>query len=337
MTMGIRQLIGTIAAFAAVNFTHAFHATNYEVGYINVSVATLWTDSSKPRPVDAPDLTSPVGIQKWLDTMTVDQFLDLTDSSRTQTQAIYGTQVYITDKSPGWYKILTTRQPNPSNDQGYPGWVPSCQVHTNDPVFATLQDHRPFALVTKAPTAPIFSNFLLSRKLMDISYSTRLPVVSHVGKTVMVAVPGGGFAYLPSDSVAIYHKAKDIPKPTGRDLVESGKKLIGRPYLWGGASGFAPDCSGFTHTIHDAHGVTIPRDSGPQAYMPGYGNMIEKDDLQAGDVVFYATNVSNAHTIHHVALYAGDGKMLEAYGAGVPVRLTDMRFGEEYFGARRFI
>ena len=346
--MPIRQLLAVaVVAFTAfstesgaprVSSRNQVLLRSYEIGYINVSVSTLWTNPSKPRPVDAPALSCPVDIQTWLSSMTVAQFQDLTTSSRTQTQALYGTRVDILEKSAGWYKITVTGQPTPSNQLGYPGWVRSCQVHTNGSTFGALQQHSPFAQVKIAPTASLYADYLLSQKLMDISYDTRLPFIERAGNIVTVGVPGG-LAYLPFGSIAIYNSFADIPKPTGSDLVEAGKAAIGRPYLWGGASGFAYDCSGFTHTLYDAHGIVIPRDSGPQAYMPGYnGTMVEdRSDLEAGDLLFYADNITDAQSIYHVAMYAGDGLMLEAFGAGVPVRLTTVRFGDDYFGAKRFL
>ena len=43
------------------------------------------------------------------------------------------------------------------------------------------------------------------------------------------------------------------------------------------------DCSGFTHTIYKSHGITIPRDSGPQSRN---GVAVDKEHLQKGDLIF---------------------------------------------------
>ena len=307
-----------------------------QVAFVNVSVSTLWTNPSKPRPVDQPALESPVDIQKWLDSMTVDEFRDLTSSSRTQTQALYGTKVYITGRNDTWCQLVVTGQPSPSNDLGYPGWVPCSQVTTDAGKYGHLQETRPFALVKKGPTVGLYRDASLKHKIMDVSFDTRLPEVGRTGKAIRVAVPGGS-AYLSSDDAKVYKKASDIPYPTGEDLVETGKIFLGRPYLWGGTSGYAFDCSGFTHTIYDSHGITIGRDAGPQAYFTGHGKPVEREDLQAGDLIFYASNLTDATSIYHVAMFAGDGNMLEAYAAGTPTRLTPVRFNDDYWGAERFL
>ena len=310
--------------------------TAQQAGYISVSVATIWTDSSKPRPVDAPALTNPADIEGWLDSMTVDQYLDLTDSDRTQTQALYGTRVDILSQQDGWYEVAVEGQPTPKNSFGYPGWVPAAQVSL-DSSYGQLLSNKPFAAVDKVATAPLYRDALMTETYLEISYDTRLPVIDHFGGLIQVAVPGGGSAYLSARHATVYDSVSSIPYPTGKDLVNAGKLFLGRPYLWGGSSAFAFDCSGFTHTLYDARGITIARDSDAQADFTGHGTQIAQSELEPGDLIFYASNLTNPSSIYHVAMYAGNAEMLEAYGAGIPVRITPVRFNDDYWGAERFL
>lgn len=306
-------------------------------GFVNVSVSTLWTNPTKPRPIDDPAISSPVQIQEWLDSMTVDEFRDLTDSSRTQTQALYGSRVIILETQGDWYKIAVPYQPPSASEPqiGYQGWVPSSQISVDDDYYGALQQTQQFVQVTKPKTTTIYQDPQLSESIMDISFNTRLPLLAQLSNATQVAVPGG-IAYLSKADVSTYKHVSDIPRPTAQDVVETGKLFTGLPYLWGGASGFAFDCSGFTSTMYASHGIVIPRDSGPQAQSE-LGTKVETPDLKAGDLLFYARNLTNPRTIFHVAMYAGDGKMLEAYKAGVTLRLTPVRLEEDYWGARRFI
>ncbi|KIN05178.1 hypothetical protein OIDMADRAFT_142915 [Oidiodendron maius Zn] len=307
-----------------------------QVGYISVSVATIWTDSSKPRPVDAPALTNPADIEGWLDSMTVDQYLDLTDNDRTQTQALYGARVDILSQQDGWYEVAVEGQPTPKNSLGYPGWMPAAQVSL-DSSYGQLLSNKPFAAVDKVATAPLYRDVLMTETYLEISYDTRLPVIAHLGGLIQVAVPSGGSAYLSARHATVYDSISSIPYPTGKDLVNAGKLFLGRPYLWGGSSGFAFDCSGFTHTLYDARGITIARDSDAQADFTGHGTEIAQSELEPGDLIFYASNLTDPSSIYHVAMYAGNGEMLEAYGAGIPVRITPVRFNDDYWGAERFL
>ena len=279
-----------------------------QVGYISVAVATLWTNPHKPRPVDAPALTNPAHVQEWLNDMTVKQSLDLTTDSRTQAQALYGDPVYILKTKDGWYEIAVPGQPTPKNKLGYPGWVPACQI-SFDSSFGKMQSVLPFAQVDRVATAPIYRDVGMTDKFMEISYDTRLPVMNQYGTSIQVAVPGGGSAYVSAADATIFDSVDSIPYPTGDELVAAGSMFLGRPYLWGGGSGFAFDCSGFTHTIYDAHGITIGRDASAQAAFVDHGKHVSKSELQPGDIIFYASNLSDPDTIYHDAMYAGNGKL----------------------------
>ncbi|MFZ5870455.1 MAG: NlpC/P60 family protein [Actinomycetota bacterium] len=57
--------------------------------------------------------------------------------------------------------------------------------------------------------------------------------------------------------------------------------------------------------------------------------------LRPGDLIFYATDTSDPSTIWHVAIYAGDGMMIEAARAGVPVRKAPVRWSNAMPSAGR--
>jgi gamma-D-glutamyl-L-lysine dipeptidyl-peptidase len=301
--------------------------------YVDVSVATVWTAPTSPRPVDHPALTNPVNISRWLSDMSLADKLDLTDDNLTQTQALYGSRVYVLAEQAGWDEVAVPGQPTPKNPLGYPGWVPSAQL-TAGHGFAALQSHRPFALV-QAPTAWLYDNSTLTRENMQVSANTRLPVLARAGQAILVATPDGGAQWLSARDATVYQSASDIPYPTGASLVAYAERFLHTPYLWAGRSGFAFDCSGFTSTIYQVNGITIPRDAGAQAQYGG-GRMVSKNDLQAGDLLFYATS-QEPSSIYHVAMYIGHQQMIEAYDAATPVRITAVRFGPDYWGAERFL
>jgi gamma-D-glutamyl-L-lysine dipeptidyl-peptidase len=301
--------------------------------YVDVSVATVWTAPASPRPVDQPALTNPVNIPGWLGGMSLADKLALTDYNLTQTQALYGSRVYILARQAGWDEVAVPGQPTPKNPLGYPGWVPSAQL-TAAPGFAALAGHRPFALV-QSPTAWLYDNSALTQENIQISADTRLPVLARAGQAILVATPDGGGKWLSARDAAVYLSASDIPYPTGASLVAYAERFLNTPYLWGGRSGFAFDCSGFTSTIYQVNGITIPRDADAQAQYGG-GRMVSTDDLQPGDLLFYATS-PDPGSIYHVAMYIGHQQMIEAYDAATPVRITAVRFGPDYWGAERFL
>ena len=80
--------------------------------------------------------------------MTSDQRADLTDSNRTQTQALYGAPVLVLARQGAWSQVVVPRQPTPRDARGYPGWIPTRQL-TSNPSYAAAVKSRPFALVDR--------------------------------------------------------------------------------------------------------------------------------------------------------------------------------------------
>jgi cell wall-associated NlpC family hydrolase len=106
---------------------------------------------------------------------------------------------------------------------------------------------------------------------------------------------------------------------------------IGKPYVWGAAGPSAYDCSGLVMAAYRRGGVWLPRvsraqwNAGPQV---GLGN------LAPGDLVFFAHDLGNPSSIHHVGMYVGGGAMVEAPYSGASVRTASIG-RRDYIGAVR--
>ncbi|GEK32942.1 C40 family peptidase [Kurthia sibirica] len=95
----------------------------------------------------------------------------------------------------------------------------------------------------------------------------------------------------------------------GSALIAGGAKYLGVPYVWGGTTPSGFDCSGFTSYVYkQVLGKTIPRTSGAQY---AGSKKISKSQLKTGDLVFFS---ASGGSITHVAMYAGNGKLLHAAG-----------------------
>jgi cell wall-associated NlpC family hydrolase len=302
--------------------------------YVAVNVATVWTDPGKVRPVDKPALTNPAHPRQWLRAMTPDQSADLTASNRTQTQALYGAPVLVLAQKGAWSQVVVPRQPTPRDSRGYPGWIPTRQL-TSNPAYAKAKAQRPFALIDRGIGTGLFSDRTLRHRVLTLSMNTRLPVLGRTPRAFLVATPDHGHEWLPRSRAHAYRTERAIPRPTGRALVRTARTFLHQPYVWAGRSGFAFDCSGLTGTVYQVHGLTIPRDSGPQAQDPRARRVAAKN-LRAGDLLFYSHS-SDADDIYHVAMYVGGGRMIEAYDHLTPVRITQARLGENYWGAVRYL
>ncbi|GAA5007147.1 transglycosylase TgdA [Kitasatospora paranensis] len=110
---------------------------------------------------------------------------------------------------------------------------------------------------------------------------------------------------------------------------------IGIPYEWGGeglpsqAGRF--DCSGLTQAAFKSVGITLPRVANDQWYA---GEHPSRDQLRPGDLVFFANDLSDPRSIHHVGIYVGGGYMIDAPHTGAVTRY-DTIDQKGYFGATR--
>jgi cell wall-associated NlpC family hydrolase len=113
-------------------------------------------------------------------------------------------------------------------------------------------------------------------------------------------------------------------------VIRRGASQRGVPYSWGGGAINGPstgvdqdagkvgyDCSGFTRYAFAGVGVQIPKYSGDQY---NAGRHIAPSQAKRGDLIFYGPEGSQ-----HVALYLGDGQMLEASSAAGQVSVGPVR------------
>ncbi|GEK22518.1 hypothetical protein CXY01_30380 [Cellulomonas xylanilytica] len=99
---------------------------------------------------------------------------------------------------------------------------------------------------------------------------------------------------------------------------------IGLPYVWGGVGPNGYDCSGLSMSAWRTAGVNLARTTRDQ-----YKQVlkISYSELRPGDLVFWSTNPNNPDSIYHVAIWAGNGQIMEASKPGDPLRTIAMRWG----------
>jgi len=296
---------------------------------IDVAVATLWVGPGLARPIDAPSVTNPVDIARWVATMSVADKQWLV--GKLATQALYGEPVVVMETRGAWTRVVVTDQPSSQDPRGYPGWLPTVQL-----TFHQSPNRGSSAIVNKPSTA-LRDRSAPERSQLVVSYNTRLPVLSVAPAWTTVATPEGGQTLVASSDVEVGAVGNPSAKSTGAELVRAAEMFSGLGYLWAGTSGFGYDCSGFTAAVYAAHGIIIPRDASDQAMA---GKPVAPGQLQPGDLLFFASNAGRG-LIHHVAMYVGGGLMIQSPATGstietVPVGPLD-RFAGEYWGARRYL
>jgi cell wall-associated NlpC family hydrolase len=121
------------------------------------------------------------------------------------------------------------------------------------------------------------------------------------------------------------------PNDIAAGAIAAARTRLGDPYVWGATGPESFDCSGLTQWSYAHVGIQLPRVAADQYTA---GAHVAMDALQPGDLLFWATDVSNPATIHHVAIYLGAGMMLAAPHTGDVVKIQPV-YLSGYIGATR--
>jgi cell wall-associated NlpC family hydrolase len=119
--------------------------------------------------------------------------------------------------------------------------------------------------------------------------------------------------------------------PVAAQAIRAALAQVGTPYLWGGESRSGFDCSGLIQWSYAHAGITLPRVS--QAQYDAGPHLPAGAPLQPGDLVFFGGGPTD---VHHVGLYLGNDRMVDAPHTGAFVRVEPITgFDPPYVGATR--
>jgi cell wall-associated NlpC family hydrolase len=126
---------------------------------------------------------------------------------------------------------------------------------------------------------------------------------------------------------------RGVPEGGDDDLrsrvVAYGKKFLGMPYHWGGTSPSTSfDCSGLVQYVTGKFGLNLPRISYAQA---NSGRRTDIANLRPGDLVAW-DNSSRNPGADHIAIYVGNGMILEAARTGTDIRIRKLGKREGAWG-----
>lgn len=114
----------------------------------------------------------------------------------------------------------------------------------------------------------------------------------------------------------------------GQEIAEFALQFVGNPYVWGGTSlTNGADCSGFVQSVYKNFGISLPRVAADQAKV---GTKVSLEQLETGDLVFYADGGS----IYHVVLYIGNGQVVHASSAATGIKISQVNWRNAVWGVR---
>ena len=111
-------------------------------------------------------------------------------------------------------------------------------------------------------------------------------------------------------------------------IVNAAMGMLGVPYAWGQEGPNGVDCSGLVQYVFNQFGISLPRVSNAQATA---GPMISLKDLQPGDLVATDNSTRN-NGADHIAIYAGNGYIIEAPRPGLNVRKRKIDRSDNFWG-----
>ena len=154
-----------------------------------------------------------------------------------------------------------------------------------------------------------------------------------------ILLPDGPFGFVQQGDV----EKQAVFSATADCVLLAARKYEGTPYLWGGRSTLGIDCSGLVANAFSACGVTAPRDAGPQMDWVAVSPVFSKNELRAGDLLFFRgqdPTEAASQVVKHVGLYTGRGRFFHATTSETPTvhesSLAAPEWQRRYLGARRY-
>jgi cell wall-associated NlpC family hydrolase len=112
--------------------------------------------------------------------------------------------------------------------------------------------------------------------------------------------------------------------------IDFAKAQLGERYVLGGAGPDVWDCSGITMKSYAAAGVYIGWHSATAQFnvLASQRKLVPFQDAKRGDLIWWTRSSNFSGDKYHVAIYLGDGMMLEAPNPARTVRVVPVRYGE---------
>lgn len=126
-----------------------------------------------------------------------------------------------------------------------------------------------------------------------------------------------------------------ISSTEAQALLKTAKSYMGTPYVFGGSTPKAFDCSGYVQYVFAKQGLQIPRTADVQYEKVGVNTKSSKE-LVPGDLVFFETYEPGAS---HVGIYMGKGDFIHASSQkGVTVsNLSESYWKAHYYGGKHIV
>lgn len=178
----------------------------------------------------------------------------------------------------------------------------------------------------EATTKALEAEYKAMKKYAEVAKTLSADAAKETTETVTESISG-------AVSDAVNGAVSNIVSSTAGVVNDAMQYVDKLPYVWGGESLVnGADCSGFVMQLYKKYGINLPHNAQMQ-FNSGLGTKVyNQQELQPGDLVFFG---SGANNIHHVGIYAGDGKFIEERGKKWGTKLSPLA-GRDYYAGLRF-
>lgn len=264
-------------------------------------------------------------------------------------QALMGTVVEIKAEK-GYWRQTTTPEP-----ESYTAWCtePGLTEMKHDRLAAYIA--APKYICTVLHSSVRLNPSESAQQVSDLSMGDLVRIVMTEGKKpkpsvkkgwAEVMLPSGTKGWTPLSDIEEMESWAAKCKAAPETVTATAKRLLGVPYLWGGASSKGLDCSGLTRLVWFMNGMLIPRNASQQAaagrevvMQANHGITPDSGKLRAemqnrirhikpGDLIFFGTPETffKKESVTHVGIYLGNGKFIHSSHY---VRISSLIPGDE--------
>ena len=225
-------------------------------------------------------------------------------SSELVSQAIMGTPVRVLKMEDGWVLVQTPDR--------YIAWTNQAAVRLMS--SSEMNEWRNGdRLIYTESNGSVYEDSKQTVVMSDLVAGAIVIKKSESKNITEVSLPDGRVGFVTNQNWRNFKQMKDTVSLIGDNLIIAGKRFLGFPYLWGGTSSKAMDCSGFVKTVYFLNGMVLERDASQQI---NHGKEIDISsgytNLQKGDLLYFGSK--QPYKVTHTGMYIGDSEFIHSSG-----------------------
>lgn len=253
-------------------------------------------------------------------------------SAEMATQVPMGTPLRVLEKRSYWYRVITP--------EGYTAWTTTTGVaRMNETEFEAWKNSDK-VMITADLVQVLDRPNDKGETVSDAILGNILATDNQVnGRYLAVRLPDGRSGWVLRNATQPFDAWLKACDPTQKNILATARHFNGYPYLWGGTTTKAMDCSGFTKTVYFLNGIILRRDASQQAKTGEEVEVTEDfSNLQPGDLLFFGRKATaeRKESITHVGIYMGNQQFIHS-ASRVKINSLNPEAEDYYDGSKNLV